>query len=283
MHSPDIVRKNIRTIIDTLGKERELTRKEFAEKYLHISDTHFSNMLAGRKEIPEEIIIYISHFFFVPLPLLCSIEIDHEVMARLHEFIDLDKYQALSDKVLNLFESNYALEDPLFTKALQFYDQLINESERQTKENWNLCKKLFYMLFKSKDYLCCAANTAIVIIMEYCDLGVTEFIKRQSGSTTLMDIMEMQEMIAEERKLLKKAFLEENETIYEECIQALAQNEDTKDFAMFLVILRYILAMTDNGVSDYTNSNIIGITMLDELHKIGNKYAVAFFEMFQTE
>lgn len=280
MHSPDIVRKNIRIIIDTLGKERKLTRKEFAEKYLHISDTHFSNMLAGRKEIPQEIITYIAHFFNIPIAFVGSIEFDTEVLKKLHDFIDLDKYTFLATKILSPFYTDEAMKDPLFENAINLFKKLIYTEETYPKESWACCKKAFYLLFKTKNFLFCAANTIIVIFHEFCDLGVTDFIRKQNSNATLLDILELEEMISVERVALKKSFLDENSDMFDECIKAIAQDKELKDFALFSVAFRYLINMIDNGISTYTNSDIIGGTMLDELNNLGNKYAKAFYDMF---
>ena len=148
----------------------------------------------------------------------------------------------------------------------------------------NTARKLYYSAFIEDGILAGAANTLMMLFIEYGSTNMIPdiFSKLRMGDITNGELYIQMRCLFSPLSPQKRKFIESIQAIFDECIVALGCNDQGRVFAEYYTALKYLLCMIDNG-RDYRENLEIGSVMMKEFSKMGNQFARKAVEFFELE
>lgn len=265
--------KNLRTLRKFKGESQSL----LAQKVFVSTDT-ISKYEKAERRPNEDTLSHLAKHFEISVNTLLNEEVTQEYLISRNNKVNETLLADIGNSVLIRMTSKNAESDENFISASQYLNRIFSSSIPMgiviTK-----CKQLFLKSFEESNLLAGAANTILTIFYEYLCKIVPEKLNQKILNNSLLrkDFELNTDEVKTQRSMLQNDFINENEEIFDNCIYALKHNSLTAELADYYMALRYIFNMIDNEETFDTNSKI-GMTMMMELYKVDNQYAIYFID-----
>ena len=246
------------------------------------SDRAVSAFENGRNTPSEETFIKIANHYEVTLDMLLHEKLTKKTISQRNEIIDISMQTTWFNALCVRVKSNRALNDEHFIMATDCFEKLLSINTISTifiGESFEKCKNAYFDSYKHSRIIAGAANTLMVIILEYAFLKVPpemygKDVIRNKDIELLSDKENSEEQIN---------FIKAKEDIFEECLRALRNNPNTIDLYEYYLALKYLYGMTINDETREIN-NAIGLALLMEYYTFDNKYVERLFDkLFEGE
>ena len=246
------------------------------------SDKTISAFENGRNTPNEETFIKIANHYEVSLDMLLHEKLTKRIISQRNEIIDTSKQITWVNGFFVRVKSNKALNDEWFIKATECFDKLLSIntiSSILVRESFEKCKNAYFNSYKHSHIIAGAANTLMVIFLEYAYLKVP-FEMYGKGVIRNKDIELLSNKEISQEQI---HFIKENEDVFEECLRALRNNPNTIDLYEYYLALKYLCGMITNDETRETN-NAIGLALLMEYYTLDNKYVERLLDkLFEGE
>ena len=266
-----------------LRKQSGHSQKELGD-ILHVSDKCISHFERGIRRPSEEYLRAIASHYGVSVEMLLMEQITAKTLSDATDIVTHEYVTKAFHKVHIRFHNANATQNINFQRATELHLRYLSGDEDFMDTMLTSCRDRYYRSFKESNVLAGAANTLMLLIVEYTNLGITE----EDLDTIQLDKMTEKELycwtINIQKKYAKerKAFLESTEDMYDECLMALRNNSSTLSIAEYFLGLRYIFNMVDNPL-DYEDNMKIGSVLLLEFSNLGNKYAERYLTLYDEK
>ena len=270
------------------AKNIKLLRKSRGELQFQLgniigySDRAISAFENGRNTPSEEIFTKIADHYEVTLDMLLHEKLTKKIISQRNEIIDISMQTTWFNALCVRVKSNRALNDEHFIMATDCFEKLLSINTISTifiRESFEKCKNAYYDSYKHSRIIAGAANTLMVIILEYAFLKVPP---EMYGKDVIRN-KEIELLSNKENSEEQMDFIKANEDIFEECLRALRNNPNTIDLYEYYLALKYLYGMTINDETRETN-NAIGLALLMEYYTLDNKYVERLFDkLFEGE
>ena len=270
------------------AKNIKLLRKSRGELQFQLgniigySDLAISAFENGRNTPSEEIFTKIADHYEVTLDMLLHEKLTKKIISQRNEIIDISMQTTWFNALCVRVKSNRALNDEHFIMATDCFEKLLSINTISTifiRESFEKCKNAYYDSYKHSRIIAGAANTLMVIILEYAFLKVPP---EMYGKDVIRN-KDIELLSNKENSEEQMDFIKANEDIFEECLRALRNNPNTIDLYEYYLALKYLYGMTINDETRETN-NAIGLALLMEYYTLDNKYVERLFDkLFEGE
>lgn len=270
------------------AKNIKLLRKSRGELQFQLgniigySDRAISAFENGRNTPSEEIFTKIADHYEVTLDMLLHEKLTKKIISQRNEIIDISMQTTWFNALCVRVKSNRALNDEHFIMATDCFEKLLSINTISTifiRESFEKCKNAYYDSYKHSRIIAGAANTLMVIILEYAFLKVPP---EMYGKDVIRN-KDIELLSNKENSEEQMDFIKANEDIFEECLRALRNNPNTIDLYEYYLALKYLYGMTINDETRETN-NAIGLALLMEYYTLDNKYVERLFDkLFEGE
>ena len=270
------------------AKNIKLLRKSRGELQFQLgniigySDRAISAFENGRNTPSEEIFTKIADHYEVTLDMLLHEKLTKKIISQRNEIIDISMQTTWFNALCVRVKSNRALNDEHFIMATDCFEKLLSINTIFTifiRESFEKCKNAYYDSYKHSRIIAGAANTLMVIILEYAFLKVPP---EMYGKDVIRN-KDIELLSNKENSEEQMDFIKANEDIFEECLRALRNNPNTIDLYEYYLALKYLYGMTINDETRETN-NAIGLALLMEYYTLDNKYVERLFDkLFEGE
>lgn len=276
------------TDIPQWAKNIKLLRKSRGELQFQLgniigySDRAISAFENGRNTPSEEIFTKIADHYEVTLDMLLHEKLTKKIISQRNEIIDISMQTTWFNALCVRVKSNRALNDEHFIMATDCFEKLLSINTISTifiRESFEKCKNAYFDSYKHSRIIAGAANTLMVIILEYAFLKVPP---EMYGNDVIRN-KDIELLSNKENSEEQMDFIKANEDIFEECLRALRNNPNTIDLYEYYLALKYLYGMTINDETRETN-NAIGLALLMEYYTLDNKYVERLFDkLFEGE
>ena len=270
------------------AKNIKLLRKSRGELQFQLgniigySDRAISAFENGRNTPSEEIFTKIADHYEVTLDMLLHEKLTKKIISQRNEIIDISMQTTWFNALCVRVKSNRALNDEHFIMATDCFEKLLSINTIFTifiRESFEKCKNAYFDSYKHSRIIAGAANTLMVIILEYAFLKVPP---EMYGKDVIRN-KDIELLSNKENSEEQMDFIKANEDIFEECLRALRNNPNTIDLYEYYLALKYLYGMTINDETRETN-NAIGLALLMEYYTLDNKYVERLFDkLFEGE
>lgn len=270
------------------AKNIKLLRKSRGELQFQLgniigySDRAISAFENGRNTPSEEIFTKIADHYEVTLDMLLHEKLTKKIISQRNEIIDISMQTTWFNALCVRVKSNRALNDEHFIMATDCFEKLLSINTISTifiRESFEKCKNAYFDSYKHSRIIAGAANTLMVIILEYAFLKVPP---EMYGKDVIRN-KDIELLSNKENSEEQMDFIKANEDIFEECLRALRNNPNTIDLYEYYLALKYLYGMTINDETRETN-NAIGLALLMEYYTLDNKYVERLFDkLFEGE
>ena len=270
------------------AKNIKLLRKSRGELQFQLgniigySDRAISAFENGRNTPSEEIFTKIADHYEVTLDMLLHETLTKKIISQRNEIIDISMQTTWFNALCVRVKSNRALNDEHFIMATDCFEKLLSINTISTifiRESFEKCKNAYFDSYKQSRIIAGAANTLMVIILEYAFLKVPP---EMYGKDVIRN-KDIELLSNKENSEEQMDFIKANEDIFEECLRALRNNPNTIDLYEYYLALKYLYGMTINDETRETN-NAIGLALLMEYYTLDNKYVERLFDkLFEGE
>ena len=270
------------------AKNIKLLRKSRGELQFQLgniigySDRAISAFENGRNTPSEEIFTKIADHYEVTLDMLLHEKLTKKIISQRNEIIDISMQTTWFNALCVRVKSNRALNDEHFIMATDCFEKLLSINTISTifiRESFEKCKNAYFDSYKHSRIIAGAANTLMVIILEYAFLKVPP---EMYGKDVIRN-KDIELLSNKENSEEQMDFIKANEDIFEECLRALRNNPNTIDLYEYYLALKYLYGMTINDETRETN-NAIGLALLMEYYTFDNKYVERLFDkLFEGE
>ena len=163
------------------AKNIKLLRKSRGELQFQLgniigySDRAISAFENGRNTPSEEIFTKITDHYEVTLDMLLHEKLTKKIISQRNEIIDISMQTTWFNALCVRVKSNRALNDEHFIMATDCFEKLLSINTISTifiRESFEKCKNAYYDSYKHSRIIAGAANTLMVIILEYAFLKV---------------------------------------------------------------------------------------------------------------
>ena len=266
------------------AKNIKLLRKSRGELQFQLgniigySDRAISAFENGRNTPSEEIFTKIADHYEVTLDMLLHEKLTKKIISQRNEIIDISMQTTWFNALCVRVKSNRALNDEHFIMATDCFEKLLSINTISTifiRESFEKCKNAYFDSYKHSRIIAGAANTLMVIILEYAFLKVPP---EMYGKDVIRN-KDIELLSNKENSEEQMDFIKANEDIFEECLRALRNNPNTIDLYEYYLALKYLYGMTINDETRETN-NAIGLALLMEYYTLDNKYVERLFDKF---
>jgi hypothetical protein len=214
--------------------------------------------------------------------MLLHEKLTKKIISQRNEIIDISMQTTWFNALCVRVKSNRALNDEHFIMATDCFEKLLSINTISTifiRESFEKCKNAYYDSYKHSRIIAGAANTLMVIILEYAFLKVPP---EMYGKDVIRN-KDIELLSNKENSEEQMDFIKANEDIFEECLRALRNNPNTIDLYEYYLALKYLYGMTINDETRETN-NAIGLALLMEYYTLDNKYVERLFDkLFEGE
>ena len=270
------------------AKNIKLLRKSRGELQFQLgniigySDRAISAFENGRNTPSEEIFTKIADHYEVTLDMLLHEKLTKKIISQRNEIIDISMQTTWFNALCVRVKSNRALNDEHFIMATDCFEKLLSINTISTifiRESFEKCKNAYFDSYKHSRIIAGAANTLMVIMLEYAFLKVPP---EMYGKDVIRN-KDIELLSNKENSEEQMDFIKANEDIFEECLRALRNNPNTIDLYEYYLALKYLYGMTINDETRETN-NAIGLALLMEYYTLDNKYVERLFDkLFEGE
>jgi transcriptional regulator with XRE-family HTH domain len=273
--------KRIANNLLTLREHKGDTRKSLVEKLgVYPYDTIVSYEL-GKRNVPEDYIEAVAKLYHVSVNMIKEQRLTKDLLVIYDSSMDIsDFYEKHDFWFYATATSEAARANENFKKAEEYRERIENLDCMETMPN--SARTLYYKAFIEDGILAGAANTIMMLFVEYSQTNMMPdvFSKMKTGDLTNGEFYIQFRSLFSDLTPEKKKFIQTNEAVFDKCLTALGSVDQGRIYAEYYTALKYLLCMIDNG-RGYRENLEIGAIMMKEFSTIGNplaKKAVEFFE-----
>lgn len=265
--------------VKTLREHKKETQQDLAD-ILGVSSKLISCYELGTRKISKENIQIIAEHYGIDLETLINEEVNEAWLEEWQSLLDDDCLIRFFKSTFRRFKTDQDIENQNFKRGDELLSQYLR-GESTMSTILNSARNRFYKSYKDAGLLNGAANTLMLILMEFATIDLEqEFVDKiaTSGiSKSDLLVYNIKRSSALSDKQVK--FIKSTEDIYDECLFALRSNKKINMYEYFLM-LRYYYGMVDNGLTPVDNAKV-AYAMIYELYRCENTYAkrlVAFLD-----
>lgn len=273
--------KRIANNLLTLREHKGDTRKELVQKLkVYPYDTIVAYEL-GKRNVPEDYIEAVAKLYRVSVNMIKEQSLTRDLLVIYDSPMDISEFYEKHDFVFYATATSDAARSNEHFKMAEEYRKRIKKLDcMETMPNF--ARSLYYKSFVEDGILAGAANTIMMLFVEYGQTNVLPdvFSKMKTGDLTNGEFYIQFRSLFSDLTPLKKEFIQTNQEVFDKCLTALGSVDQGRIYAEYYTALKYLLCMIDNG-RGYKENLEIGAIMMREFSKIGNplaKKAVEFFE-----
>lgn len=258
-------------------KQNGDTNRKLALKFQYGESTVYS-YLNGTREITQDFLISVAQHYGIPLKKLSKERLTKDDVSKLYDFVNEEEYQRYGE-CLFLLQDN-TLNSDEFNNAIKYFNQ-IDLLENLSRTLVKKCREMFYTSFINDGILEGAANTLMLILLEFSLLCMSsEFFESAIlGTTKNIDVQnEIEKQLSKE----SKDFITNTNAMYNECLIALKNSSDNYDLYEYYLAMKFIFSFVDNGKTRKSNATI-GCELLMQCYDLGNKYAIEYIDMLKAQ
>ena len=256
--------------IKTLREHKKETQQDLAD-ILGVSSKLISCYELGTRKITEENIQIIAEHYGIDVETLVNEEVNEAWLKEWQSFLDDDSLIGFFKSTFRRFKTDQDLENQNFKRGDEMLSQYLR-GETNMNTVLNSARNRFYQSYKEAGLLHGAANTLMLILLEFATIGLEqEFVDKITTSGIsksdlwVCSIKKLSELSEEQL-----SFIKSNENVYDECLLALRNNKKVNMYEYFFM-LRYYYGMVDNGLTPVDNAKV-ACAMLYELDRRNHKY-----------
>lgn len=288
MNDDKLIGKNIKAIREYFGIKQESLAIE-----LDISKSSLEKYEGGKQTTPDWVLDYISSRSGFPVKYIKTIDItdilqkNDGIYKKSEKF--LDRINLMGTMFLEHIEDFFPIiesskiKSEAFDKALSILNEI--QSSDSLNDKLTLAINYFIESYKNDKTIESACNVISCIFIYYFYVkGTGVSYDNQEINSNWELITEVYKNNTKENKNDINDFINTYDEILNEYVSIIRDSE-YYDYAYFIVVVRYIFNFFDVEYSRYEEqeNQRIGFMLLDDLEKIGNKYAVAFIKVFPDE
>lgn len=256
--------------VKTLREHKKETQQDLAD-ILGVSSKLISCYELGTRKISKENIQIIVEHYGIDEETLVNEEVNEAWLEEWKSFLDDNCLIGFFKSTFRRFKTDQDLENQNFKRG----DELISQYLRgETNMNTvlNSARNRFYQSYKEAGLLHGAANTLMLILMEFETIDLEqEFVdKIATRGISKSDLLAYSIKKSSVLSKVQLSFIKSNENVYDECLLALRNNNKVNMYEYFFM-LRYYYGMVDNGLTPVDNAKAACV-MLYELERCKNKY-----------
>ena len=266
-----------------LRKHKCDTREELACKLEGYSRHTIAAYELQKRNIPQEYIATIAEVYNIPVSMIMEQNLTKELLVSYDSLIDKSEFL----KCFDLFffaaaSSEGARANEHFKKADTYRERIENLDFMEMMPN--SARTLYYKSFVEDGILAGAANTLMMIFVEYAQTNVLPdlFSQMITGKLTNGKLYVQFRSLFDDLTPRKKKFVQATQEIFDECLIALGSVDQGRIYAEYYTALKYLFCMIDNG-RGYRENLEIGIIMMKEFSKIGNPLTKKVLDFFELE
>ena len=256
--------------IKTLRENKKESQQDLAD-ILGVSSKLISCYELGTRKISEEKTKIIAEHYGIDVETLVNEEVNETWLKEWQACLDDDCLISYFKSTFRRFKTNQDLLNQNFKLGDEMLSRYLR-GETNMDTILNSARNRFYQSYKEDGLLDGAANTLMLILMEFSQIGLEQkFVdKISTNSISKSDLLVygIKRMCALSDAQLN--FIKSNENVYDECLLALRNNKKVNMYEYFFM-LRYYYGMVDNGLTPIDNVKV-ACTMLYELERHKNKY-----------
>lgn len=276
----NIVEDDAKRIADnllTLREHKGDTRKKLAHKLDGYSYDTIVAYELQKRNIPQEYVTTIAEVYNIPVSMIMEQNLTKELLVSYDSLIDKSDFL----KCFDLFffaaaTSEGARANEHFKKADTYRERIENLDFMGMMPN--SARTLYYKSFIEDGILAGAANTLMMIFIEYAQMNVVP--QSTKNDLTNGELYSQFKSLFDDLTPQKKKFIQSIQEIFDECLKALGSIDQGRIYAEYYTALRYLLCMIDNK-REYRENLEIGIIMMQEFSKIGNPLAKKVVDIFE--
>ena len=275
---------NIRLLREHWEDTREVLSEELANNNYPVAVVTIKSYENGQRDIPPEYVEALAKIYNISTRIVMEQELTKELLDSYYAQLNFVSY--LKDIDFMFFNaavtSDSALLNEDFVRANEHFKALVNY-DFENMVSPTVIRELYYKSFVEGDVLAGAANTLMMLFMEYVGLNFDPFSiqKAIKGSLTNGQLYERLVNVWNEITPEKQSFLVETKEVFDRCIKGLAQ-KGARTYAEYYMALKYFFCMIDNGRSYRENLEIARVIMT-ELKNIDNKLVISFIEKYDKD
>lgn len=247
----------------------------------------------GSYPITEETVRFISSLTLIPFEDIVFGNLDDlepgSLVLEQGEVIDLEDKELLKDfandiaKIFPLFLRDDALKNPFFDTALNICNEkliIANFKEEDMVEAIDAFLK-FDCPESYLNIMSLLGRLFVTYIYNGMPQDAFDKIKAKRINNMFEYSKKMHERInynKEFMEIVKRKFLDGYNGLLTTCMKRASEEDKYKDYVYYYLGVRYYFGIMDNEITKMsdTEMNLCGISMLDCLKKIENKYAIEF-------
>lgn len=267
--------------LKTLREYKHDTREKLACKLEGYSRHTIDAYELRKRNIPQEYITAVAKVYNFPVNMIVEQTLTKELLVSYDSLIDRSDFLKCLDLLFfATATSERAKSNEHFKKAEEYRERI--ESLDFMEMMPNSARTLYYKSFIEDGILAGAANTLMMIFVEYAQINVFPdvFSKNLADDLTNGELYNLFKRLVDGLTPAKKKFLQTTQKIFDECLFALGSVNEGRIHAEYYTALKYLLCMIDNE-REYRENLEIGIIMMKEFSKIGNPLAKKVVDIFE--
>ncbi|MBQ7968813.1 MAG: helix-turn-helix transcriptional regulator [Clostridia bacterium] len=276
------VRSRIANNISILVEHRGGKLKDL-EKVLNVAYSTVAAFANGTRHVSDEHLEKIAKYYKIPFEILKEETLSFEYLREYDAIPNMDemlkKYELFFQSKVT---SQMSKDNKYFQKADELFDRIREFVCMETMPKTS--RELYYKAYKEDGILAGAANTLMMLFIEYTQTSMErESMKKFVNSKlTNGDIYSEYKKINQPLSDARKKFINDTKMIFDECIGVLWSVDEGKYLAEYYLALKYLLCMVDNNRACIENIEIGSLMML-EFMKLGNSLAKGAVSVFELE
>lgn len=262
------VGNNIRVLREHRGDSRENLGKAINVAYSTVAS--FEN---GIRTVNDEHIEKIAKKYGVSFDMIKAQTLTKELLVEYDAQVNNEIANELN-KILFVGKvtSPLARKNDNFKQADEYFQRIINLDYMETMVRTS--RELYYKSFKEDGILAGAANTIMMLLVEFLliDINTDLTEKLSKGKLTNGEAYLYVKSINQSSSISRIKFINDTKAIFDECIRAISSENEGKVFAEYYIALKYMFCMVDNG-RGYRENVEIGRIMMREFANFDNQLA----------
>ena len=276
--------KRIANNLRILRKYKGDTREELAEKLNGYSSNTIASYELGRRNAPMDYIEDVAKLYGVSVNMIREQTLTRALLDSYNSSIDIAEFFEMYEfYFLAVATSEFAKENQHFKKADEYRKRIENMDFMEMMVNTT--RNLYYKSFAEDGILAGAANTIMMLLMEYSQVdgfSLNLSSKSRIENLTNGDVYIQARNLFSDLTPKRKAFIQSTQEIYDKCIKALGDVDHARIYAEYYTALKYFFGMVDNE-RDYRENLEFGLVMLKEFSLIGNPFAKKAIEFLDLD